>query len=518
MDQVFRTIGTLAVVSLALTAAACTGDEEDRATTSTSQASTDTSGQTTTEGAVDDFPTETVDCPFEGPPDVAVGCSTITVPENWDTGQGEITLTFARVPARTTPPAGEPIVYLEGGPGAHALDTLVYQFDDLWDPLLDDHDLIFFDQRGTGYSEPRLSCPELTELTREAEDDPGLDPDEIETEYNRRLGECTEGFTERGIDLTQYNTINSARDADAIRQVLGHEQWNLLGISYGTKLGLEIMRQFPETVRASVLDSVFPPQVDSTRDNPTTFLASLDAVSAACAAEPACARQGDLKQRLIDAAQQLETSPRQVEVINFLTGESDTVQAQGDTIVRIVATGLYSPFAFTDWPELLTDIEAGGTDALSTFLSLDRTNEPFFTTGMQLVVQCHEEISFADPAEVENSAPEDPFGLYDVAFDSGDPFGLCAVVDSGQAEAVSNQPVESDIPTLVMAGEFDPVTPPAWGALAAETLTNSHFVVLSGESHGASPTDCGVTLVRAFLADPLGPSTSTALTTAQRPS
>ncbi|NNF53720.1 MAG: alpha/beta fold hydrolase [Acidimicrobiales bacterium] len=469
----------------------------------------------TTEGGSDDvvvnpnddgveLVSQTIDCPFDGPPAVTVGCSRLTVPENWETGEGEISLTFARIPSRSTAASPEAIVYLEGGPGGHALDTLQFQFDDLWDPLLDDYDLIFFDQRGVGYSEPALDCPELVTLTRKAEDDPTLDPETLDAEFVDAVAGCRARYGAEGIDVSQYNTVNNAKDADAIRQVLGYDQWNILGISYGTKLALEMTRQYPETIRASVIDSVYPPQVDGPASNPATFLDSLNLVSAACDAEPACAAEGSLLDRLVNAATALEASPREVAVTNFLTGESDTVQATGDTIVSVVAQGLYSPFGFSDWPELLTDIENGGTDALSTYLSLDRTNEAFFTTGMQLAVQCHEEISFTDPSSVDD-LPEDPFGLYDYAFSDGDNFAMCAAMDAGSAPAHQNEPVVSDVPTLILAGEFDPVTPPAWGQLAAETLSNSQFVLVAGESHGVSPSECGNDIVRQFLADPMSP-------------
>ncbi len=318
------------------------------------------------------------------------------------------------------------------------------------------------------------------------------------------LGDCASGFRDRGIDTAQYNTVNNARDADAIREALGYDEWNLLGISYGTRLALDMMRQFPETIRSAVIDSVYPPQVDATKEQSQTFLDSFELVSAACDAEPACAAEGNLSERLIAAAADLEAQPREVEVVNFLTGATDTVQANGDAVVGLVAGGLYSPFAFTDWPELLTDLESGGTGALSQYLSLDRTNEAFLTAGMFYTFQCNEEIPFADPDEVDAASPEDPFGLYGKAFSDGDPFASCAALGGVTADPVSTQPVTSNVPTLVLAGEFDPVTPPAWSALAAETLSNSQYVLLSGESHGVSTSDCGNSIIQEFLADPSG--------------
>ncbi|MFW2380669.1 MAG: alpha/beta fold hydrolase [Acidimicrobiales bacterium] len=467
------------------------------------QAETDQTGDDSTAGAgtAPDPTLESIDCPFVEPDGVTPDCHQLTVPENWETGEGEVKLIVGVLPSRSGSDSA-PIVYLEGGPGAHALDTLQFQFAEIWDPLLEDHDLIFFDQRGTGFSEPSLRCPELTTLSREAEDDPSLTPAQLQTFAEEALGTCATGYLNRGIDIAQYNTINNAKDADAIRDALGYEQWNLLGISYGTRLALDMMRQFPDSIRSAVIDSVYPPQVDATVEQSQTFLDSFELVSAACDAEPECASQGNLSERLIAAAADLEAQPREVEVVDFLTGETDTVQATGDSVVTVVGGGLYSPFAFTDWPELLTDIESGGTDALSQYLSFERTNEAFLTSGMFYAFQCNEEVAFADPAEVAAASPEDPFGLYESAFSSGDEFASCAALGGVPTGPISNEPVESDIPTLVLAGEFDPVTPPAWGELAAETLSNSQFVVLSGESHGVAGTECGNAMIQDFLADP----------------
>jgi hypothetical protein len=207
---------------------------------------------------------------------------------------------------------------------------------------------------------------------------------------------------------------------------------------------------------------------------------------------------------LIAAAADLEADPREVEVVDFLTGATDTVQATGDAVVGLVAGGLYSPFAFTDWPELLTDIETGATGALSQYLSLDRTNEAFVTAGMFYTFQCNEEVPFADPDEVDAASPDDPFGLYEEAFGDGDVFASCAALGGVAADPVSTQPVVSDVPTLVLAGEFDPVTPPAWSQLAADTLSNSQYVLLTGESHGVSASDCGNSIIQEFLGDPTG--------------
>lgn len=321
-------------------------------------------------------------CRFQAPADTSPRCGTVSVPVDWKTGEGAIDIAVAVYASTVTDPAADPVVYLEGGPGGHALETTRFVNGDLLQPLLDRGDVIFLDQRGAGLSEPELGCTEVTELGRELEDTPGLDVDEVNERFHDSLRACRTRLEADGIDLDAFNTVNNAHDVEAVRVALGYDQWNLLGISYGTKLALEIMRQHPDGVRTAVIDSVFPQAVDSVRDNPITFLASLDAVVAACAAEPACAAEGDLRQRLIDVVQRYEEDPVQVEIQDFLNGTSDDVFVEGDTLIGIVTQALYSPYWFTDLPELVSELEAGETAAVASYLSQQRTNEPFFTDGM----------------------------------------------------------------------------------------------------------------------------------------
>ncbi|MEM9615363.1 MAG: alpha/beta fold hydrolase [Actinomycetota bacterium] len=507
----------LLLAVFALVAAACApifGDDDEGADGGDDTPSTQVDGADTDTGdAAEAVEQVVVDarfvdgpCGFEAPLDTSPRCGTVAVPVDWATGEGSIEIAVAVFSSPVANPAADPVVYLEGGPGGHALETARFVNGDLIQPLLERGDLILLDQRGAGLSEPDMSCDEVTALQRELEDSPGQSNDEVTELFHESLRDCRARLEAEGIDLDAFHTVNNAHDIEAVRIALGYEQWNLLGISYGTKLALEVMRQHPDGVRTAIIDSVFPQAVDSVRDNPQTFLNSFDAVVAACAAEPACAAEGDLGQRLIDVVQTFEADPVQVEVQDFLSGTSDDVFVEGDTIVGILTQALYSPYWFTDLPELVAELEDGDTDAVASYLSQQRTNEPFFTDGMFYAIECNEEIVFADPAEVAAAMPADPFGLdetFDFASNNGSSaFGTCEAFGAGTPPAGSNDAVVSDIPTLVMAGEFDPVTPVSWAEEAAETLENSFLVVAPFDSHGVSPGECGMGIVRSFLDDP----------------
>lgn len=445
-------------------------------------------------------------CGFIEPQDTEPRCGTITVPSNWLTGEGEITLSVAVFASTADRPADDPVIYLDGGPGSHALDTIQFVDDSILEPLQARGDVVFFDQRGAGRSRPRLDCPELTVLNREIEDSPELDEEAVDERFHTTLTTCRDRLTADGIEIADFNTINNAHDVEAIRVALGYDEWNLYGISYGTRLALEVLRQHPNGVRTAVIDSVFPPQVDPARENPQTFLDSYEAVIAACGREPACAAGGDLGDRFRAVSQTYEAEPRKVEVVDFLTGERDEVYVDGETIAATVRGALYSPARFTDLPELVTELEVGQTEAMSQFLSQDRSNESFFTAGMFYALECNEEVVFADRAAVAAAVPPDPFGLFDTfeyASNTGTKaFETCAAFGSTPAPPISNLAVESDIPTLVMAGRFDPVTPVRWAEAAATGLSNSFVVVAENEAHGISPGECGMGIVVDFLDDP----------------
>ncbi|MGI9597304.1 MAG: alpha/beta fold hydrolase [Acidimicrobiales bacterium] len=445
-------------------------------------------------------------CRFEPPADFQPRCGTVAVPEDWDTGQGEVVLSVAVFSSTAADPQPDPVVYLDGGPGSHALETIEFVVDDFLEPLLTRGDVIFFDQRGVGLTSPRLDCPETEVVNRQIEDRPFVDDEEETEALHRALGDCRNRLIEAGIDLTDYNSINNAHDVEAIRRALGYDRWNLFGISYGTKLGLEVLRRHPDPVRSAILDSVYPPQVDSVLETPSPFVDSYQLIVGACSAEPACDAEGDLAERIRSVVARYEADPVRVEVQDWILDETDQVFVTGDTIVGVVVGALYSPSRFTDIPELVAELEEGRTEAIAAFLSQDRTTERFFSNGMFYAVACTEEIGFADEAQVAAAVPADPFGLkevFDFASNTGNlAFGTCRAFETDRAPDVSNTAVNSDVPTLLMAGTYDPVTPVAWAERAAETLSRSQLVIGPHAAHGVSGDTCGISIAIAFLDSP----------------
>ena len=445
-------------------------------------------------------------CGFDVPAGLEPRCGVVVVPADWATGAGEVELAVAVFPSSVEAPASDPVVYLDGGPGSHTLQSIQFLRSSLVEPLAERGDVVFFDQRGVGFSSPRLSCPSLTEARREAEDRPDLTDAELDARFLGSVEACHRGLVGDGVDLTLFGTEASAHDVEAIRLALGYPAWNLHAVSYGTRLGLEVLRRYPDGVRSAVLDSVFPAHVDAVAETQVSFFESFQAVVDACAVEPDCAALGGLDQRIRNLVARYDAAPVTVTVDDWLTGESDDVQFTGEALRSIVIGALYSPAKFGDLPELVLQLEAGDTSGASAFLSSERSSEQLFSDGLFLTVACREEVPFSQQDEVARLAPPDPLGTdaaFEVAFNVGAAaFDTCGAFPVPAAPETIAAPVRSDVPTLLMAGRFDPVTPVGWAEQVAEDLGQSQLVVFDGDSHGLSTTECGQVLVRSFFDNP----------------
>ncbi|MFZ0545433.1 MAG: alpha/beta fold hydrolase, partial [Candidatus Promineifilaceae bacterium] len=236
---------------------------------------------------------EASDCPFEIPNGYDIECGYLTVPENRTSADSaQIELAVATVYAANQEAAANnpPVVYLAGGPGGSALDDFVADPESWNYPFLETRDLILIDQRGTGHSLPTLDCPEF----QTAADNEN--PDEL----------CYDRLVNEGIDLTGYNTPENAADIADLREALGYPEWDLLGISYGTRLALEVMRNHPQGIRAVILDSVFPPNADTPVDEIYSVTDALAQLYADCDRDDYCRETyPDLEAVFLDTVQRL---------------------------------------------------------------------------------------------------------------------------------------------------------------------------------------------------------------------
>ncbi|WP_420643348.1 alpha/beta fold hydrolase [Candidatus Leptofilum sp.] len=446
-------------------------------------------------------------CEFGIPGNRDVECGYLTVPENRDNVENSRTvqLHVAIFASESENPAPDPILYLEGGPGGDALETVPLIFEDRFAPFLANHDFIMFDQRGTGYSEPSLACPELIDLTLDTLDD-DLTTEEGQALNLEALAECRERLVDEGIDLTAYNSAENAADVADLRIALGYDEWNLFGISYGTRLAQTVMRDYPEGIRSVILDSAYPLAANLQLETAVNAERAFTVFFEGCAADPACdAAYPNLAEVFAQLVADMNENPILLDVYNLTDRQNYDALLNGDFMVSLLFNALYSVELFPIMPKLIYDVRDGRTTDLSPLVTNLLYQQEFFSQGMQLSVQCNEEISFGTPGD---TMPSTAYPYLNELFEASSVtgqfgFAVCDLWQSGQADPIENMLVNSDLPTLVLAGEYDPITPPSWGQDVAEGLTDFYYFEFPGIGHGASVSgDCPLAITQAFVEDP----------------
>lgn len=506
------------LVGVALLAASCTTDDGDDAetsepttTTTTELAELEGTDQTTsptTEAEVEAGPELIEDgrvC--DGVPLEAV-CGFVEVPVDHDDPDGDsLRVAVAVLRSTASAPTDDPVVYLEGGPGGNAIEAIAFRASDFYEPLLERSHVIVVDQRGVGRSEPALDCPEFYET---------LDPifaraDRTDAEEDAGVLEgieaCGDRLVDEGIDVNAFDSVANADDLDLVRRALDVDEWNLVGISYGTRLGLELLRRHPGPVRAAILDSVLPPEAEVVAGSVVGFQDSFERVEAACAADPDCSPEAPLGERLAAVVEALDASPVEVTVQNPLTLSSTDVAIDGDVLLGAVTGALYDPVLFSDLPDLLADLEAGSTEAIETYLTIDQANRDLLSIGMFQAVACSDDTNVTDPAVLDSLEADE---LWVRALDGlnigATSFPACERFGATDSTPQSEEPVESDVPTLLIAGSFDPITPPRYAVDAAEDLSRSVVIEHPELGHAALSDPCVLEIALAFLDDPaVGP-------------
>ncbi len=455
-------------------------------------------------------------CPFSNQPGTplwAAECGYLTVPADYDDpSAGTYEIAVAVFPATGERTSDVPVIYLEGGPGGHALEGLEISGGVILEPLNEARDVIIFDQRGAGFSEPALSCPETRELTRDLISQ-ALPLAEENERYLDALQTCRDRLVVEGIDLSLVNSAANAADVNRLRIALGHERWDLFGSSYGTRLAQNVMRDYPDGVRRVVLDSSYPLEFDFfarfASGSERAFRLLLDS----CAADAACNEHyPDLEGTLIEAFDRLSDSPEPGTASFSLEGEQVDTLMTGERLAWLVFEALYQTSVIPWLPEIITEAANGNVEPANLMLSNSLINDVFFSVGMHFSTRCADETAFTTEAAI--AASIEASSLFTRLLDSEgtyaqDAIDICALWDVQPSPPVENEPVRSDIPTLVLAGEFDPITPPSSGMAVTANLSNATFVEFPAVGHGIIlEGDCAKSIINAFLDGEDAPDTS----------
>jgi pimeloyl-ACP methyl ester carboxylesterase len=440
-------------------------------------------------------------CPFEGAEDRDdVRCGYLVVPENRSVPAGRtLRLAVAVLKSSGTDPQLDPLVFLSGGPGGPSVKYTIARLDSpFWNRYRAKRDLVFYDQRGTGFSDPEF-CQEMT-FSLSTATFRGLSAADRKAFVVEAVDACRKKMLAQGIDLASYNTAISAQDLDDLRRALGHEQWNLFGGSYGTRLALTAMRDAPAGIRSVVLDSVWPPNAPI-GESKERLMRSLNLAFGQCAANADCrAAFPNLRRDFFSALNDFEAKPMTLEMGDRERFPDGRIVIDGNLLAWGMFQGFYDESFVKVFPLIVRELGARNEKVL-TALADGLVQELDVSGGLQYSVECYEWIARVSPEMAEADRLKHP--ELDVWQAYADEREVCDAWHDHRAAESALQAVHSEIPVLIFAGEFDPITPPDFGRLAASTLPRSTFIEAPGTGHGVVPySECAMNIMDVFLDRP----------------
>ena len=449
-------------------------------------------------------------CTFKPPRGDRVQCFVLIVPENRDQPQGrEVKLKVAVLKAKRT--AGvEPLVYLSGGPGDAPLVASTPGADalaegDWWNEtavIRRKRDVIILSQRGAGGSTPNLDCFD-NRMTEPAKARRRAVTEQQEREI---LARCRANIDRRKIDLSMYNTPVLADDVADLATAMGLSRINIYGVSYGTRWGLEVMRRHPGLVRAAVLDGVYPPQINGEQNEPAIVRRAFEQLYADCAADALCReRHPDLRATVEGVIEAADREP--MDLTLALEDGSQSVKLDGTKLLSVLLNMMREGEA-ASIPETMGAVKRGDLRLVRLFAEdlesndgglLEQNAQQF--DGLYNSIECRETWPMVDRTARRNAIEEN--GVYGLNAKASKSPTFCPAWRVAAAPAADRQPVKSAVPTLLLSGTFDWLTPPIWAREAARTLPASRNVVFRAQGHGVVVQDpCAARLRDSFIDDP----------------
>ena len=430
-------------------------------------------------------------------------CASVWAPANWlDFSEGLISLQIARDPAG----AGLPPLFVNpGGPGVSGSGWLDLSYAGVGTiDLRRNYQLMAFDPRGTGESTPvtcggkELKDELLYSVSPHAYGSPA-DLARSEALLSEFAASCLTGTA---IDPALLNTQQAARDLDLWRQLLGREQLDYLGYSYGTELGATYAAMFPERVGRMVLDGA----VDVTLTPEQLLLSQLDGFERAfrayltdCLNQAECPFYGSVEDATVQAATLLESLDQ-----NPAPSQDGRELSIGSGLTGVIAA-LYSDLS---WPYLSTAfeqlVEGDGSVMLLLADFYNDRGENGYTSNLfeaNLAISCADSRISDDPQLVEAlndeiTAASPLFGRFFTNPQLGCQGWPAArgLVELDYTQPLANAP-------LIVGTTGDPATPYQGAVALHELFDRSHLLTYEGEGHTAyaGNSTCVDTVVDDYL-------------------
>lgn len=395
----------------------------------------------------------------------------LSVPENRQKPNSRlIQLAFVRFKS-TSPNPASPIVYLAGGPGGSGLGAARGTRFPLFLAMREVADVIALDQRGVGLSKPSLNCKERVNFAP----DKAQSREDLLALFGKQSRDCAESFRQQGVDLSGYNTNESADDLEDLRRAIGAEKISLWAISYGTHLSLATIKRHEKSIDSMILAGIEGPA--HTIKLPSTIQKHLEQIDQLVKADPNLTKDIPSFLTLVKTVlDRVDRAPVTVEVTDPNTKQVTSV------VLNKFAIQILTTFSFGSdeaaLPARYFAMSKGDfSEAARGWLALIRGRS--LGSAMSYMMDCASGVS---KERREQIAREARTALLSDVMDFPLP-GVCDAWGNPDAGPAFRAPAKSNVPTLFISGTFDVRTPPGNAEEVRKGFPNSSHLIIQGAVH-----------------------------------
>ncbi len=395
----------------------------------------------------------------------------------------------------------DPVIFINGGPGSSSWldeDNWSYYVD-----LLDwKRDFIVFDHRGTGMSTPKPECQPLFDYYYDSLIKNMSAKQEVRTTYSK-TAKCYRDLIREGHNFKMYSTFHSTQDVQDILEVMNYSEWNLYGTSYGTRVALEVMRKNPDNVRSVVLDSVYPSDKHALQSWPELYSNTMETIFQYCKSDEKCnANYPDLESLFKKAMKNLKRTPVKVHLTDYYSDGALDVYVNDFRFATALYMAMYNPTLLKSMPEAIDGAAYGSTFSMKPIVIAyaDFILDETFNDVVYFSVECNDTNLISEEMyRIETRR----FPKYKSYYKYDWQYNPCRAWQTGSNQKISTKKVKSDIPTLILSGKNDPVTPWQWAKQVDNSLYNSYHYIFANAAHDVlGSNDCAVQISQEFLNNP----------------
>lgn len=403
----------------------------------------------------------------------------LNVPENYQNPNGKkikLAITVLHSPKKNNTPT----LFINGGPGGGSIDGL-WRW--LGHPLREISDIVLIDNRGTGFSTPRL-CPELgNDFFKILAKDQKKDDDEKD-KVDLAL-RCKENIVNNGIDINSYNDESVANDLHNLKTELKINNWNIISVSYGTVFSQFYSNKYPNDINKMIIDSGIYDINEYYEKNHKSYVNSLEKLFNNCKRDCNCNnRYPNLKEVYNSVLRDLEKSPLNIDIQKEII-KSEKFIYNAEDFKTAIQQSLYNPQVISILPQLIYSFKEKDKEAIRRFTTI-------FGRALKLDYGTYYCFTCND-LTLKSLKEKNYLSFYKSDID------ICNKWKKTKLKVEISKPSKKNIDVLIFSGKYDPITPLPYSILISKNYDNAKIVILNNSSHGSSSSVIGNNIIKDYL-------------------